>query len=132
VSGPQRVTFSRPEVPTNEKSRPAAIVAKTVVRGIAHVFSNENGALKILEVNVPEVDWGKCQSLLGTNFDEIRGTLKILSYWLRLVDESDLTFLSEGPRDWLNAIEPERDDPEPHCSILEQLAARHNDNWGAA
>ncbi|KAJ4200040.1 hypothetical protein NW759_015989 [Fusarium solani] len=132
VSGPQRVTFSRPEVPTNEKSRPAAVVAKTVVRGIAHVFSNENGALKILEVNVPEVDWGKCQSLLGTNFDEIRGTLKILSYWLRLVDESDLTFLSEGPRDWLNAIEPERDDPEPHCSILEQLAARHNDNWGAA
>ncbi|EEU41697.1 uncharacterized protein NECHADRAFT_87666 [Fusarium vanettenii 77-13-4] len=132
ASGPQRVTFSRPEIPIKEKSRPAAVVAKTVVRGIAHVLSNENGALKILEVNVPEVDWGKCQSLLGKDFDEIRGTLRILSYWLRLVDRGDLTGLSEGPRDWLNAIEPERDYPGPHCSILEQLAARHSDNWGAA
>ncbi|WAO96658.1 Goodbye domain-containing protein [Fusarium falciforme] len=132
ASGPQLVTFPRPEVSINEKSQPAAIVAKTVVRGMAHVFSNENGALKVLEVNVPEVDWGKCQSLLGTNFDEISATLRILSYWLRLVDGSDLTGLSEGPRDWLNAIKPERDDPEPHCNILEQLAARHSDNWGAA
>lgn len=132
ASEPQRVTFPRPEVPINEKSRPAAVVAKTVVRGIAHVLSNENGALKILEVNVPEVDWGKCQSLLGTNFDEVRGTLRILLYWLRLVDGSDLTGLSEGPREWLNAIGTERDDPEPQCNILEQLATRHNDNWGAA
>lgn len=132
ASGPQLVTFPRPEVPINEKSRPAAVVAKTVVRGIAYVCSNENDALKLLEVNVPEVDWGKCQSLLGTNFDEIRATLRILSYWLRLVDRNHLPGLSERPLDWLNAIEPERDDPEPHCSILEQLAARHSDNWGAA
>ncbi|UPL00393.1 hypothetical protein LCI18_011327 [Fusarium solani-melongenae] len=132
TSGPQLVTFPRPQVPINEKSRPAAVVAKTVVRGIARVFSNENGSLKILEGNVPEVDWGKCQSLLGTNFDEIHATLRILLYWLRLVDRSDLTNLSEGPRDWLNVIELEGDDSDSHCSILEQLAVRHSNNWEAA
>ncbi|RSL62887.1 hypothetical protein CEP54_005486 [Fusarium duplospermum] len=131
-SGSQHVTLPRPGVPPSEKTRPAAVVAKAVVRGIARVFSNENGALKILEANVPEADWGKCQSLLGTDTDEIRDTLGILLYWLRSPHCSDITDLPEASQDWLKAMQSDGEDPEPHCRILEQLAARHGDNWGAA
>ncbi|RSM01346.1 hypothetical protein CEP52_008633 [Fusarium oligoseptatum] len=132
ASGSQHVTPPRPGVSTSEKTRPAAVVAKAVVRGIARVFSNENGALKTLEANVPEADWGKCQSLLGTDTNEIRDTLGILLYWLRSADCSDITDLPEASQDWLKVIEADGEDPEPHCRILEQLAARHSDNWGAA
>ncbi|KAJ4325908.1 hypothetical protein N0V84_003294 [Fusarium piperis] len=115
-----------------KKTRPPTIVAKAVVRGLARVFSNENGVLKVLEANVPEADWGGCQSLLGTDRDEIHDTLRILLYWLRLVPWNDMTDLPKGPQDWLKAVEPEGDGQEPHARILEQLAARHSDNWGAA
>lgn len=115
-----------------KRTRPPTVVAKAVVRGIAYVLSNENGALRILEADAPEADWGSCQSLLGTNRYEVLDTLEILLYWLRLVHWHDIPDLHRGPQEWLKAIEPEGDGLEPHSSILVELADRHRDNWGAA
>ncbi|KAH8663182.1 hypothetical protein BGZ61DRAFT_539214 [Ilyonectria robusta] len=116
--------------PGRKKTQASLFIAKTMVEGIAHVFSNENNALKLLEA---EVDWEACQSLLGTNDEEVDNTLEMISYWLYSVQYSQMAHLPEGTaaRTWLKIREGGVEDKLP-CRVLEELAKSHRANWLAA
>lgn len=116
--------------PVRKKTQASLFIAKTMVEGIARVFSNENNALKPLEA---EVDWEASQSLLGTNDEEVDNTLEIISYWLYSVQYSQMTHLPEDSvaRTWLKIREDGVEDKLP-CRVLAELAKSHRANWLAA